>query len=209
MKHRLHHNGWQEGFIMANDTGMASDSEAQAPLEPVMGASEEAAMETATDPSVMEAEEPEVAFSWQASEYVHHHKSMGWYAALAVIVAVLISLAVWMELWLEIGVFLAMAGAVVVYARKPPRTMLYELTPEGVRIEGVLRPFSEFRSFGVIPDEEWHSIDLEPTQRLRPRTVLLFDTPDLDQITAHLERHLPREDRELDIIERVTRLVRF
>jgi hypothetical protein len=38
---------------------------------------------------------------------------------------------------------------------------------------------------------------------------LLFGDDDLDAILAHLERHLPREDRQPDLIERITRYVRF
>jgi hypothetical protein len=152
---------------------------------------------------------PEMAFSWQASEFVHHHKSMMWYVGLSMAVMVMVVLAVWLHYWLEIGVFVIAGVAVMVYARKPPRTLLYELSNEGVHIDGKLYPFSVFRSFSVLPDEEWHSIDLEPAKRLNPRLVLLFDTPDLEQIVDHLELHLPREDREPDLIERITRYLRF
>jgi hypothetical protein len=122
---------------------------------------------------------------------------------------VLTGLAIWLHLWLEIGVLLGAAGALAVYAHKPPKVMKYELSDEGVHIDGKLYPFGEFRSFGVIPDEDWHSIDLEPAKRLNIRRAILFDTEDFDEIVGHLELHLPREDRPLDIIERITRYVRF
>ena len=76
-------------------------------------------------------------------------------------------------------------------------------------MDGRLYPFSYFRSFSVVADEEWHSIDLEPVKRLSPRVVVLFDTEDFDEIVGHLELHLPREDREPDVIERISRYVRF
>jgi hypothetical protein len=172
----------------------------------------EQAPDPATDQPADEVEdggEPEVAFSWQASEFVHHHKSPVWYGVLAMVVVVLTAAAVWLGLWLEIGVFFAMAAAVVVYARKPPRTLLYELSSTGIQIDGKEYPFVDFRSFSVVADEEWHSIDLEPTKRLSPRLVLLFDSSNFDEIVGHLELHLPREDREPDVIERFTRFVRF
>ncbi len=156
-----------------------------------------------------EPKEPEVAFTWQASEFVHHQKSIGWYATLWAGVIVLMIGAGLLHLWLYIAVFLAMGVAVMIYARMPPRVMTYELSDEGVHINGKVFAFSEFRSFGVIPDEEWHSIDLEPAKRFSPRTVLLFDSEDFDSIVSHLELHLPRMDRQLDVIERVTRFLRF
>ena len=193
--------------------------EAQQPLTPEnnsnLPANSEELNDNQTDGSdidkVVAPEEPtpEVAFGWQASEFVHNHKSVTWYVVLAAVVVILAGLAAWLHFWLEIAVFVAMGIAVVVYARKPPRTLLYELSDQGISIDGKLLPFSSFRSFGVIPDEEWHSIDLEPTKRFNPRTVLLFNPEDLEQIVGHLELHLPREDRELDVIERITRYVRF
>lgn len=151
----------------------------------------------------------EVAFSWQASEYVHHHKSAVWYLGLLSVVAVLVAATVLLHYWLEAGVIVLMGVATVVYASKPPRTLMYELTPQGVVIEGKRYPFGDFRSFGVLADEEWHSIDLEPAKRLRPRITMLFNTEDLDAIVGHLELHLPREDRQPDTIEQLTRYLRF
>ncbi len=162
-----------------------------------------------TPEELEEARANEVAFSWQASEYVHHHKGIGWYAALAGVVGVLVIGAALLRFWLEVGAFLVMAAAIIVYARKPPRTLLYELTPKGITIEGKAYPFAEFRSFGVFEDDEWHSIDLEPTKRFSPRITVLFETADLDDIVGHLELHLPRTDREPDLIERATRYLRF
>ncbi|HVQ43441.1 MAG TPA: hypothetical protein VMT30_00530 [Candidatus Saccharimonadia bacterium] len=156
-----------------------------------------------------ELDEPEEPISWQASEFVHHHKSPLWYGVLGLIVFVLAAVAVWLHLWLEIGLFLAMGAAVVVYARKAPRTLLYELDGDGLTIDGKKYGFEDFRSFGVVEDTEWHSIDLEPSKRFSPRMVVLFDSSSLDEIVEHLERHLPRADREPDVIERITRYVRF
>jgi hypothetical protein len=160
----------------------------------------------------MELEElraQEVAFRWQASEYVHHRKGAVWYAGLIGLVIVLIAVAVIFKYWLEIGLFLTMAGAIFVYARKPPRVLTYELTPQGISVDGKTYPYSAFRSFDVVPDESWHAIELEPVQRFSPRLVILFDEQDFDEIVAHLELHLPRVDRMPDAIERFTRFIRF
>ena len=151
----------------------------------------------------------EVAYSWQASEYVHHRKGPGWYAGLLGVVIVLVVGAALLHYWLEIGAFLVMGVAILVYARKPPRTLMYELTPKGINIEGKFHPYAEFRSFAVLPDLEWHSINLEPVKRFSPPLAVLFDSDDFDQIVGHLELHLSREDRQPDIIDRLSRYLRF
>jgi len=158
---------------------------------------------------VLDEETPEPAFTWQASEYVHHHKGAGWYAALAGVVVLLMIVAVIIKSWLGIGVFIAMGAAIAVYAQKPPRVLTYELDDHSVTIEGKSYPYKNFRSFGVISDIEWHTIDLEPTQRFMPRLTVLFSNDDFDSIVDHLSLHLPRADRQPDMIERITRYLRF
>ena len=151
----------------------------------------------------------ESAFQWQASEYVQHHKGAGWYMALGGVVLVLLAVAVFTQQWLSIAVFLVMAAAVVVYAHKPPRVLLYQLDSKGIIIEGKPYAYSQFRSFGVLPDLSWHTIDLEPTQRFMPRLTIIFDENDFDSIVNHLSLHLPRTDRQPDLVERLTRYLRF
>lgn len=151
----------------------------------------------------------EPAFQWQASEYVQHNKGMGWYFGLGGIVLTLLAVAIFTQQWLSIAVFLVMAAAVVVYAHKPPRILLYQLDSNGIIIEGKSYAYSQFRSFGVLPDLSWHTIDLEPTQRFMPRLTIIFDEEDFDSIVDHLSLHLPRVDRQPDLVERLTRYTRF
>jgi hypothetical protein len=172
-------------------------------------APEETPGDVMTSEELDEARANEVAYSWEASEYVHHHKGMGWYLGLLGLLAVLVAAAVLLKLWLTIGAFLVMALAIVVYARRPPRTLLYELSQKGIMIDGKEYPYAEFRSFGVLKDLEWHTIDLEPVRRFNPRMSILFDNDDFDAIVGHLELHLPRTDRNPDVIERLSRTLRF
>jgi hypothetical protein len=176
------------------------DPDAYVPVDPLAGMTTE---------EIEELRDNEVAFSWQASEYVHHHKGMGWYAGMFGGLAVILVIIALLRDWITIGAFLVMGAALFIYARKPPRTLMYELTPKGITIEGKPHLFTEFRSFGVLKEEEWHTIDLEPIKRFSPRLNILFDPDDFDSIVSHLELHLPRTDRDPDVIERLTRYLRF
>ena len=151
----------------------------------------------------------EPAFQWQASEYVQHHKGAGWYMGLAGVFLILLGVAIFTQQWLSIAVFVVMAVAVVVYAHKPPRILTYMLDFKGITIEDKFYGYDQFRSFAVLQNSEWHAIDLEPTQRFMPRLTVIFVSEDLDGIVEHLSLHLPRSDRQPDLIERLTRYVRF
>ena len=151
----------------------------------------------------------EPAFQWQASEFVQHHKGAGWYLGLGAIFLVLLGVAIFTQQWLSIAVFIVMAVAVAVYAHKPPRILTYMLDFKGITIENKFYAYDQFRSFAVLQDSEWHAIDLEPTQRFMPRLTVIFVSEDLEGIVEHLSLHLPRSDRQPDLIERLTRYVRF
>ena len=111
--------------------------------------------------------------------------------------------------WLSIGVFAAMGLALGVYAGKSPRVLSYQLDEKGLTIGDKFHPYDRFRSFGVIEDVAWHSIDLEPTQRFMPRLSIMFDSQHFDQIVEILTRQLPRQDRRPDWAERLSRRLKF
>lgn len=151
----------------------------------------------------------ETVYSWQASEYIHHDRGPKWFAGLAGAVVVLIGIGWWFKAWLSIAMFVVMGAAIMVYARRPPRTLSYQLDHDKLIIDNQAYPLSDFRSFGVVPDPEWHMINLEPKKRFSPPIGLLFTDQDLDEITTHLELHLQHVDRRLDLVDRVSRYLRF
>ncbi len=147
--------------------------------------------------------------AWQASEYIHHDKRFGWYAIFFVIIAVLIAVAAVTHQWLTIGVFVVMAGALMVYANKAPRVLNYSLGDQGIMIETKFYPYNSFRSFGLIQDVAWHLIDLEPLRRFMPRLSIMFEDDKRDQILSILTEHMPRQDRQPDLVERAARYLHF
>lgn len=156
-----------------------------------------------------EVVDPGQSFSWQASEFIHHQKTAGWYLVMGLIAFVLVAAAIVTRQWISIAVFATMTAAVVVYASKEPRILNYRLDSHGVTIDNKPSPYTNFKSYSVLKDTGWHMIDLDPTQRFAPRVSIIFDSEDLDKITAILDAKMPRVDREPDWIEKLTRSIRF
>lgn len=156
-----------------------------------------------------EVVDPGQSYSWQASEFIHHEKSAGWYMILGLIAVVLVLAAIITRQWFSIAVFATMTAAVVVYASKEPRILAYRLDSHGLTIDGKSNPYSSFKSYSVLKDTGWHMIDLDPTRRFAPRVSIIFDNEDLGKITSILDAKMPRVDREPDWIEKLTRSIRF
>ena len=171
---------------------------------------EQPAQTVAQAPAPATDEPADVALvSWQASEYVHHDKKLGWYLIFFVVIAALIAIAAVTHQWLTIGVFAVMAGALLVYSNRAPRVLTYALGDNGIMIEQKFYPYDIFRSFGVIQDVAWHLIDLDPLKRFMPRLSIMIEDAKRDQIVGILTDHMPRQDRQPDLIERAARYLHF
>ena len=153
--------------------------------------------------------ESDPALTWQASEYLHHQKQPGWYLLLGLGALVLMVYGALTRQWLSIGVFLAMGMALAVYASKSPRVLNYRLDEHGLTVGEKFYPYNQFRSFSLSEDLAWHSIELEPVKRLMPRLSIMFDTQHLDRIAATLAAHMPRVDRKPDLVEQISRRLKF
>lgn len=157
-----------------------------------------------------EASVPELPpYSWEASEFVHHQKGPAWNIGLAALVLVAVAIGYFTHEWLMIMVFIMAGVALFVFAHKEPRALMYQLDQDGLTIDGKLYPYESFRSFAVAQDEEWHSIELTPTQRFMPGTSVVFDPEDLDSVRAHLLQHLPEVSHKPGLIDQFARKVRF
>lgn len=156
-----------------------------------------------------ETTSPGASFSWQASEFIHHEKRALWFVGLFLGMAGLGVLAWLTHSWTAIPLLVVVTIAVVIYGLKKPEIRSYTLNDDGLSIDHKFFPYSGFRSFAVVSDLAWHSIDLEPLQRFSPRLSVLFEDKDLDTIVGVLEQVLPRIDRRPDAVERLSRYLKF
>lgn len=165
--------------------------------------------EQAAEVEVAEAVPETPTFSWQASEYIHHHKGFGWYLLFFILAGGLGGLAVWTHSYSGLVLLAVTIVAVLMFTNKPPRTLSYAIDSKGITIEDKFYGYDQFRSFGVVSDLAWHSIDLDPVKRFMPRLTILFDSENIDAIVSALTDRLPREDHQPDLIDRLSRALKF
>ena len=71
--------------------------------------------------AIPQGTEDEALLRWQATEYVDHDRTVGWYVMLGVICLILVAVAVLlMKSWTFALLIPVMAVALVVYTRRPP-----------------------------------------------------------------------------------------
>lgn len=148
--------------------------------------------------------------SWQASEYVQHDKEMLWYVALIIITAALVLISVFLiKSWTFAALLVVMAISVAVLASRPPRIMQYTLSAQGLQVNEKTFSYHDFRAFGILQDGPLHSIVLIPNKRFMPAVNVYFPAEQGEQIVDLFGAILPMEHLELDIIDKLTRKLRF
>jgi hypothetical protein len=150
------------------------------------------------------------ALSWEASEYVQHHKPANWYVGFfAIGIAVSALLYLILQDIFAVGVVALMFVALFVYAVRKPQTLSYAVGPDGLNIGDKHYGYESFRSFSVLETTGVPSIGFEPLQRFSPPISIYCEPAHLDRIVSELAKYLPQADKQPDVIDRLAHYLRF
>jgi len=147
---------------------------------------------------------------WEASEYVHHEKGWLWFVPVIVVALAFVALDIFLIRSITFSVLvIVMAITIIVFASRPPRIMHYEISPSSIQINDKTFAFHDFRYFGIIQEGPLYSALLVPNKRFMPAVNVYFPPENGEQIVDMLGARLPMEKVHLDIIDQVTRKLRF
>jgi len=146
---------------------------------------------------------------WEASEYVHHEKGVGWTMVLVVVALLLVAGAVYFGQYIFAVALALMAVVFGFYALRKPKTLHYKLTTQDLTIGEKVYPLSNFRAFGVVAEGAFHSIRLIPIKRLGLMTVMYVSDAEGEGVVDLLGSQLPMEHMEPDPLEELMTKLRF
>ena len=188
------------------------DDEQDKPLDEVEQNAQEAEDFTQqTEAPVVEDTPDNPPITWTAQEYIHLDRSPLWFVAFIVIVLGLVALSVFvLNAWSFAVLVVVMAVALIVYIRRPPRTLTYALSPnQGLYVGERLYTFDEFKAFGLIQDDGNFSIMLIPRKRFAPGVSVFFPEDAGERIVDILGQRLPMENLKLDLVDTIVRKLRL
>lgn len=148
--------------------------------------------------------------SWTASEFVAHHKGVGWYL-LMILAAVVTIGVVYLVVRdaISVGVIVALFVLFGISAARKPRVLEYRLDQGGLTIGSKFYPYNGFKSFSIIREGAFSSISLLPLKRFMPPLSIYYEPKDEPRIIEVISAHLPFEERGNDPLDRFVRLIRF
>jgi len=165
----------------------------------------------APEPMAQAAASPaQLSKTWQAPEFADHVRNSGWYTAFfmgTVVIAAIVYLTTKDIFAVTATVILAILAGILL-GRKP-RLINYEATDQGLKVDGRLYEYRNFKSFAIMQEGQMTSISLVPLKRFMPPVSAYFDPKDQDAITAVIGEHLPYELRQADAIDRLSHRLHF
>lgn len=162
------------------------------------------AMEVTEMAEVPEGEDELVR--WEAKEHIHREKNPVWYVIFAVVVVALMAIAFFLMRSLSFAILVpVMAAALLLYVQRPPVMNSYTLSRKGLHINDKLYAFDSFKEFGLIADDDEHSVMLVPRKRFHLGVTLYFPEEAGEAIVDMLAARLPMREIRLDPIERLIR----
>ncbi|HJM04471.1 MAG TPA: hypothetical protein QF549_02450 [Candidatus Saccharimonadaceae bacterium] len=176
---------------------------------PVAGVEQD---QTTAPPASTEPAGPQAApVTWSAEEYVHIDKGYVWYILFALVILAFITADILLLKAYTFSVLVVlMSIAIVIYIRRPPRTLTYALSPQqGLYVGEKLYHFEEFKAFGLIRDGEHSSIMMIPRKRFAPGVSVYFPEEAGEKIVDILGQRLPMQELKLDVIDIVVRKLRL
>jgi len=145
------------------------------------------------------------SFSWTAAEYIEHRPNAGWYLImLFILVAVAAGTYFITKDYFAVGATIAAVLIAVVYARRRPKQVTYELTSRNLNIGQKKYAYSLFKSFSIFHEGELSSINFMPIKRLMPPVSIYCTPQDEQKIISLVGEHLPYEEHKLDVFDRLT-----
>ncbi len=196
---------------MADDRQNYWEQDALENSEAVQNDQEEYNQNEGPTPLAVEDTPDNPPITWTAQEYVHIDKGIWWYVIFAIVIVGFIALDVFvLRSWTLSALIIVMAVAIVVYIRRPPRTITYALSPaQGLYVGEQLYIFDDFKAFGLIRDGEHDSVMLLPRKRFSPGVSVFFPDEAGERIVDILGQRLPMETLKLDAVDRLVRMLRL
>ncbi len=150
------------------------------------------------------------AVSWKASEYIAHPKNMNWFVMLGV-ASIALAVIIYFATSDVTSVVTIMVLAIIIgfFAARQPNALDYSLNGSGVQMGQRFMPYGSFKSFSVVDDGAFSHISLLPLKRFMPPIAIHYAPEDEDKIVNTLADYLPYEEPKRDVIDSISRKVRF
>lgn len=149
--------------------------------------------------------------TWQAPEFRHYPKNVGWYITLVSISVLVIAFFVIVESDIFAAVSLGLITILIIlFSRQSPRLVNVELNSKGIKFDNLHYPYKQLKYFWVVNNPRHKTIIFHTTAFLNNTLILELEDQDPEKIREFLLQYLPEHhETEETSIQRIMHRVKF
>ena len=152
---------------------------------------------------------PVQVIQWTASDSIEHERSKSWYIVAILITAAIAGVAIWLGQWSLAILVAVILAAILVVTGKPAREVNYELSTDGLVVDGRKYALGEFRAFGVRRDGALWQLVIIPVKRFGLPVTTFINEEQGEQIVDFLGAILPMEEVHPDFVDSLSKRLKL
>lgn len=148
--------------------------------------------------------------AWEAAEFKHYHKNLGWQITYWAIVILIVGYQVISkDLFGAITVFLIALFAFIL-SLQHPRRIAISLTDKGLYLDDVHVPYKSMRHFWIVDTNTHRTVNIETTTYLNRLVILELEDQDPEDVRQVLLQQVEEhENTEPTITQQISHYLRF
>jgi len=130
--------------------------------------------------------------SWEAWEFKHYPKNIGWYVTLISIAILVMAFFIIVENDIFAAISLGIIAAlIIIFSRHAPQRVGIELTDRGITFGNLFYPHKQLKYFWVVHNENHKTLNFHTSAFVNNILILELEDQDPFEIRDFLIKHLP------------------
>ncbi len=147
--------------------------------------------------------------SWEGLEYPLRNRSSDWYWAIGIIAVALSATAVIFANYLFAVLIIIGSLTLVIFAKRPPRTIHFEINDKGILSDKLFYPYTSLESFWIESSDRGERILFTCNHAFVQHIIFPLHDVSIDDVHALLSSHLAEKEQYEPLSHRVMEYLGF
>ncbi len=134
--------------------------------------------------------------SWQAQEYKHYPKNLGWYVTFGAISILVVAFFVIVENDIFAAVSLGLIAVMIaLFSRHRPEMVNIELNSRGIKFGSISYPYKQLKYFWIVENNRHKTINFHTSALVNNTLILELENQNPDEARDYLVQFLPEHEK--------------
>ncbi len=135
--------------------------------------------------------------TWEAPEFKHYEKNLGWYTTLIAIAILVVGFFVITGDYFAAVTMAIITGMIIFFSRQKPGLVEVEINNKHIKFGNLIFLFKHLKSFWVVSNEKHKTLNIETSTLLNNLLVIELENQDPEEVRQLLLNHLPEHPEKI------------